>query len=697
MSSVSQTDPTRVLGRVVEMAQIGFGMADADGTITYANPRLATMLGRDDPVGLTVDELGLGLGPGAVLEPTPDENGDGTNGTSRIDPQPDERLIERPDGTRVWALIERRELIDEPASPGAYVFTVSDIDSLKRAQADVEAGGARLADFAEFAKVGVCRLDLKLGTIIEANDALSAIYGYEPGELVGRDWRLLVGLEHAENEPLGSMETVSRQLADGSLRATEGERLVTRRDGRPVRVRAAAGVSPEPDGRPRYLTAVAQDVTQQHAEAERIRHQALHDSLTGLANRTRFAHLIEDAAARPESERGHVAVLFLDLDQFKLVNDALGHLAGDDLLRAVAARFDEAVREPEIVSRFGGDEFVVFCRGIYRVEDAEEVARRLLASLQEPFTVGGRHVFVTASVGISLSAEPDAHRMLREADAAMYRAKALGSERIAVFDPTLLDRSSRDLRLAAQMHEALDEEQFVLEYQPIIELTSGRITGLEALLRWDHPIDGRLGPAEFVPIAERTGMISPLGAWILRRACDDARRWQETHPEVSVHVNVSPSQLVDTLPDVVGAALDESGLEPRRLVLEVTEAAMIPDPSDVDVPSALRWLGVTIALDDFGTGYSCLAFLDRLPLDELKIDRQFVDRVGQSDAGTAVVSTILELSRTFGLRAVAEGIETQEQLDALLELGCEFGQGFYFSRPIAPERIPDLLGRQLQR
>ena len=253
----------------------------------------------------------------------------------------------------------------------------------------------------------------------------------------------------------------------------------------------------------------ARGVTEQRAKAGP---QTRRDSLTGLANRTRLAELVAAAAARPESERDHVAVLFLDLDQFKLVNDSLGHLAGDELLCTIARRLSEAVHEPEIVVRFGGDEFVVFCTGIYRVEDAEEVARRLLNALQPPFTVGDRHVFVTASVGISLSAKPDADRMLREADTAMHGAKALGPDRIAVFEPTLLDRSNRDLQLAAQLHDALADQQFVLDYQPILELASGRIAGLEALVRWEHPTEGRLPPSEFVPIAERTGMIVPLGA-----------------------------------------------------------------------------------------------------------------------------------------------------------------------------------------
>jgi diguanylate cyclase (GGDEF)-like protein len=371
-----------------------------------------------------------------------------------------------------------------------------------------------------------------------------------------------------------------------------------------------------------------------------------------VGNRTRFEQLVAAAAARPESERGHVAVLFLDLDRFQIVNVALGHLAGDELLRAVAHRFDETVDEPEIVVRFGGDEFVVFCTGIYRVEDAEELARRLLKSLQPPFTVGGRHVFVTASVGISLSAKPDADRMLREADAAMYGAKSLGPDQIAVFDPTLIDRSSRELQLAAQLHEALADEQF---------------------------------------------MILALGVWILRRACADARVWQETHPEVAVHVNVSPSQLVDTLPDEVGVALAMTGMEPKRLVLEVPEAAMIADPAKVDILGALRCLGATIALDDFGTAYSCLAFIDRLPLDMLKIDRRFVGRLGNSDTGVAVVSTILRLAGAFGLRAVAEGIETEAQLQALLGLGCQFGQGVHFSRPIPTDRVGGLLASKPQR
>jgi diguanylate cyclase (GGDEF)-like protein/PAS domain S-box-containing protein len=695
MTGLSPADPARLLSRAVEMAHIGFGMADVDGAITYANPRLAEILGRTVAVGLTLHELGLEPEADLVTGPTPGSGGR-DDAASRLDIGPDERLIQRPDGRRAWTLIERSELRGEPTS-SAYVFTLSDIDSLKRSQADGLSRGARLADFAQFAGVGVCRIDMDRQIIVEANDAMAAIYGYEPGELLGEDPRALAGLDQPENAPPVDLETLARWLVSGPLITSAGERVVTRRDGHPVRVRAALTASPGADGRLRYVTAVLQDVTEQHAEAERIRHQALHDSLTGLANRTRFAQLVAAAAARPESERGHVAVLFLDLDQFKVVNDALGHLAGDELLRAIAHRFNEAVHEPEIVIRFGGDEFVVFCTGIYRVEDAEEVARRLLNSLQPPFTVGGRHVFVTAGVGISLSATPDADRMLREADAAMYGAKALGPDRIAVYDPTLLDRSSRDLQLSAQLHDALAEEQFVLDYQPIVELASGRIAGLEALVRWEHPTEGRLPPAEFVPIAERTGMIVPLGVWILRRACADARAWQETHPEVAVHVNVSPSQLVDTLPDEVGAALETTGLASERLVLEVTEAAMISDPAELDVPSALRGLGVTIALDDFGTGNSCLTFLARLPLGELKIDRQFVDRLGKSDADVAVVSTILRLAGVFGLRAVAEGIETEAQLQTLIGLGCECGQGFHFSRPIAPEQIPDLLDRQRLR
>ncbi len=656
MTEATRALSADVLGHALELARVGVVVTDAGGVITAASPRMSELLGRSDLVGLRAELLGLG------------------------DRGQRERRLRRPDGSERWIRIEREPL--PGASPG-HLITV--------AQHNGAADDARLDDFAGFARLGVCRLDLRRGTIAEANEALATIYGYEPAELIGAPWRQLAGPEQRGDTPLTGFDELARLIAAGELRTGEAERVVTRRDGRALHVRGAFAVTPD-SGRPRYVTVVVQDVTELRAEEDRLRHQALHDALTGLANRARFHELIEEAAACSESERDMFAVLFVDLDhQFRLVNDALGHQAGDELLRAVAHRLNEAVFEPETVTRFGGDEFVVFCRDICRPSDAEEVGQRLLQSLRMPFTVSGRHVHVTASIGISVSATPDAERMLREADAAMYRAKALGSDRLAVFDPSLAERFSRELRLAAQIHEALSDEQFVLEYQPIVELSTGSISGLEALLRWEHPSEGRLGPSEFVPIAERTGMIASLGRWILRRACDDARRWLVSHPDVSVHVNVSPSQLTESLPAEVSDALSSSGIAPERLVIEVTEGAMIPDPSETDIPSALRQLGVAIALDDFGTGYSCLAFLDRLPLDELKVDREFVARLGDGGSGAAMVTTILQLAQTFGLRAVAEGIESRAQLDLLRRLGCELGQGFYFSRPVSTERIAELL------
>jgi diguanylate cyclase (GGDEF)-like protein len=433
--------------------------------------------------------------------------------------------------------------------------------------------------------------------------------------------------------------------------------------------------------------------------ANSIRH-AFNDSLTGLPNRALLLDRLEVALGRADRERKPVSVLFLDLDGFKVVNDSLGHVAGDRLLIDVAARLRECLRRGDTAARIGGDEFAILLGDLGNPERAEQVAARVIAALGEPFTVLGREVFVSASIGIAYG-QDDAHDLLRNADVAMYRAKRSDETgAYATFEPSMHTAVVERLEIEADLRRATERDELLLHYQPIIELATGRITGVEALLRWAHPRRGLVMPLEFIPLAEETRLILDLGRWALREACRQAARWR-ADPRTDrpwVSVNLSGLQLLDPRLDAeVAAALAESGLEPASLTLEITETVLVQDvAAAVDRLEKLRALGVSIAIDDFGTGYSSLRYIRRFPADILKIAKPFVDGL-HDETDTALVRTIVALADSLGLRAVAEGIEDHRQLTRLRELGCQLGQGYLFARPLAAHDLTELLrgGRQL--
>jgi diguanylate cyclase (GGDEF)-like protein len=427
--------------------------------------------------------------------------------------------------------------------------------------------------------------------------------------------------------------------------------------------------------------------------ANSIRH-AFNDSLTGLPNRALLLDRLEVALARAEREDQPVSVLFLDLDGFKVVNDSLGHVAGDRLLIDVARRLSGCLRRGDTAARIGGDEFAILLADIGNPDRAPRVAERVIAALGEPFTVLGREVFVSASIGIA-HGQNDAQNLLRNADVAMYRAKRSGEAgAYATFEPSMHAAVVERLEIEADLRRAIERNELVLHYQPIVELVSGRVVGLEALLRWTHPRRGLVMPFEFIPLAEETGLIVDLGRWVLHEACRQAARWrndpQTGRPWVSV--NLSGLQLLDgSLDAEVAAALADSGLDAAGLTLEITETVLVQDvAAAVDRLEILRALGVSIAIDDFGTGYSSLRYIRRFPADVLKIAKPFVDGLhDESDA--ALVRTIIALADSLGLRTVAEGVEDREQLARLCDLGCALGQGYLFARPLAPEDVTDLL------
>jgi diguanylate cyclase (GGDEF)-like protein len=427
-------------------------------------------------------------------------------------------------------------------------------------------------------------------------------------------------------------------------------------------------------------------------------YKAFHDGLTGLPNRNLFLDRLQQALDRSSRDRVLRAVLFLDLDNFKVVNDSLGHKAGDELLTEVAGRLRACLRPADTAARLGGDEFVVLLDGVTGIGDATRVAERIAEVLERPIELGERQVVVGASVGIALTAdhesEPDV--MLRNADVAMYEAKKAGKGRNEVYDPDMFAQALRRLDLGNDLRRAIEQEELRLYYQPKVRLGTDSITGVEALVRWEHPERGLILPDEFIPLAEETGAIVPLGWWVLREACRRAREWGEQYPPalpLGVSVNVSGKQFQEAdLVRGLAGILQEVGLEPSRLQLEITESVVMADTEyAAGLLRGLKGLGVKIAVDDFGTGYSSLSLLRRFPLDELKIDKEFVDGLGRIDQDEAIVRLVIDLSHALGLEAIAEGVETAEQLARLREMGCDQAQGYYFWESLTGEEAAALL------
>ncbi|MDQ6915470.1 MAG: EAL domain-containing protein [Actinomycetota bacterium] len=421
-------------------------------------------------------------------------------------------------------------------------------------------------------------------------------------------------------------------------------------------------------------------------------HQAFHDGLTDLPNRAMFVGRLEQALAQAADSETSVAVLFLDLDRFKNVNDSLGHAAGDELLIAAARRLRGCVRPADMASRFGGDEFALLLEDLASPAAAERVALRVLTSLEAPFTVAGREVFISASIGIATGAGPD-DDPVRDADLAMYRAKAEGKARFVRFETGMHVAVVERLELEADLQRAVDRDELLLHYQPVVDLHDGEVIGLEALLRWQHPVRGTVPPGEFIGLAEEAQLMPQLGRWVLDEACRQMAAWRRDGARASVAVNVSGNQLQSgSLPGDVAGALERSGLPPEALALEITETVLMSDvASTVETLGELKALGVRLAVDDFGTGYSSLQYLRGFPIDILKIDKTFVDDLGGDSDDVALARAIIDLGHSFGLSVVAEGIEREDQRVRLLELGCGLGQGFLFARPVTSDEVPALL------
>ncbi|MHB8342322.1 MAG: putative bifunctional diguanylate cyclase/phosphodiesterase [Mycobacteriales bacterium] len=537
---------------------------------------------------------------------------------------------------------------------------------------------------------GVCAFDI-LGRVTFANPAAEALLGVTEAEL--RDPRPGATLFAC----LDSLIRAARPaLAGGTYREEDG--LVQRVDGAAVPV--AYTCSPIlTDGRPVGAVVTLRDITERKAFEEQLTHQAFHDALTGLPNRRIFLDRLDHAMARSTRRGESHAVLFADVDRFKIANDNLGHQAGDQLLTAISARMASLLRPGDTLARFGGDEFTILVENIEGPADAERLAERVHAEMRAPVVLdNGREVLATLSIGIALTAgRAGADDVLHDADVAMYQAKRQGPGRCMVFDATAMAaRSAERLDLEAGLRRALERGEIEVFYQPIVATDTLRVTGAEALVRWVHPERGLLGPAHFIHLAEETGLVLPLGRHVLEVACAQARQWSDRFSvPFGMSINLSARQFQDPgLVDDIRDSLEAAGLDPGQLCLEITESVAVADlDRTLAILSELKALGVRLAIDDFGTGYSSLKYLKRFPLDIIKIDQAFVADLATDPTDAAIVSAVMSLARAVGMTTIAEGVETAEQLDRLRELGCPLVQGFYLSRPVPSEELTRRLDR----
>jgi len=557
------------------------------------------------------------------------------------------------------------------------------VEALSASEARVSAAEERFRIAFQNAPIGMLLGDLAGERTVSVNRALCELLGRDEEELCDADWRSFTHPDDIERE-----EREYERIAAGDLSPFTIEKRYLLPDGSLVWALFSATAVADADGRPSLLIAQVVDLTRRKEAEHRLAHLALHDHLTGLPNRALFLDRASRALDLGSPPGAGVAMLFLDLDRFKLVNDSLGHEAGDRLLRATADRLAEAIRPTDTLARFAGDEFAVLCEDVTSVEDAVGVAARLIACLEKPVALGSSEVVISASVGVALprGGKSSADLLLRDADTAMYLAKDLGRGRVEIFDEKLRERAVRRLETESGLRRALERSELRLAYQPEVDLVTGHLSGIEALVRWEHPNRGLLAPEEFIAVAEETGLVNAVGAWVLHEAASQLARWRRAYPhmvEVGMAVNVSARQLADPdlIREVEAAVAVAGGGAP--LCLEITETALLEAASPAgDTLRRLKTRGVLLGIDDFGTSYSSLSNVTRLAPDFLKVDRSFVEGLGIDAHDSAIVAAVINLAHTLGLFVIAEGVESRAQISQLRALGCDLIQGYVVSKPL---------------
>jgi diguanylate cyclase (GGDEF)-like protein/PAS domain S-box-containing protein len=643
-----------------------------DGRVLECNDALARMLGYDSKeelIGLNARDLYFrGADRDQFVEAIRREGG-----LRNL-----EVCLRRKDGRPVW-LLESVHALGEEGE--VLEGTMIDITDRKLAENALRESEERYRLMAENSTDMISRTTAR-GRFVYVSDAARHILGYEPGEMIGHSI-----FEFA----LPDDHHLLRHVTDLLDQPQTFSYRVRRKDGAHVWLESRSRALRDPaSGAITEVIAVSRDISERRRAEEQIEYQAYHDALTGLPNRLLFRDRLTIALAHAKRQQTPVAVMFLDLDRFKNVNDTLGHSLGDELLCAVAMRLRTVLREGDTIARMGGDEFTVLLHDLKKADDAVTIAQKLLDTVAEPVRMDGQELYVTTSIGIALypSDGDSAEALLQSADGAMYRAKEAGRNSYQLCTPAMNTRAAERLSIESALRRALERDELVLHFQPQVRVDTRQVAGMEALLRWNRPGHGLVPPGKFIEIAEETRMITPIGEWVLRRACAQAKRWQrDAHPSMRVSVNLSPRQFQHAdLGKVVAAALEESGLEPRFLELEITEStAMLNMERTILTLAGLRELGVRIALDDFGTGHSSLSYLRRFPIDRVKIDQEFVHAIEASRSNRAIVSAIVAMAHGLDLAVTAEGVETKEQLRFLVEQRCEEVQGFLFGEPRAAE------------
>ncbi|HEX3908360.1 MAG TPA: EAL domain-containing protein [Mycobacteriales bacterium] len=578
-----------------------------------------------------------------------------------------------------WRWVHARVVTEIDAGGRVVKLSGTVRDNTERVQAEEVRAAAetRFEIGFEQSAIGAAIGDLD-GLPVRVNPALCALLQRSKEELIGRRWSEFT---HPDEPPLGEM-VLSR--VDAGYDTYQDERRYIAPDGSVVWASSHVTLVRDEDGEPQYFFVQLQDISERKRMEDELSHQALHDTLTGLPNRALLRDRLLQGLASSRRRGSVLGVIFVDIDHFKVINDSLGHLSGDDLLRHAADRIQGAIRPEDTVARFGGDEFVIACDSD-SVTATVLLAEQVLEALAERVVIGGQEMNVSASVGIAVADEnASPESLLRDSDAAMHRAKDRGRGRIELYDEALRAKAERRLVTASALGHALERNQFAVHYQPIVDLTTGAIVSAEALLRWTHPKHGPISPVEFIPVAEETNLIIEIGAWVLEQACLELAEWGRFQPSMSVAVNLSVRQMV--APDIAGlisGVIRRTAVDPTKLCLELTESVFM---EDVDffarTLDGLKALGVRLAIDDFGTGYSSLNYLKRFPVDAVKVDRGFVDGLGSDPHDSALVAAIVAMADALDLEVTAEGVETHDQLVSLKRLNCGRAQGFYLARPM---------------